>query len=155
MFGVVLHSHLEMCFIFQSCLLILSLLKNLHKIWVAMWFLILLIVVFQDQHLGRRLDVLRNGTGYTTLRHQANHPYLLFLSTTFLKKKFGFIIVGVDIRRLVARSSAETEFRAMAQGVCVPLCLNIILEDLKIKWDDPMWLYCNNKFAINVAHNLV
>ena len=34
---------------------------------------------------------------YTILRYQANHPYLFFLSTTFLKKKFGFIIIGLNI----------------------------------------------------------
>ncbi|XP_057514198.1 uncharacterized mitochondrial protein AtMg00810-like [Actinidia eriantha] len=38
-------------------------------------------------------------------------------------------------QNVVARSSAEAEFRAMAQGVCELLWLKIILEDLKIKWD--------------------
>ena len=41
---------------------------------------------------------------------------------------------------VVARSSAEAEFRAMAQGVCELLWQKIILEDLKIKWDGPMRL---------------
>ena len=36
-------------------------------------------------------------------------------------------------QNVVARSSAETEFRAMAQGVCELLWLKIALEDLKIK----------------------
>ena len=31
----------------------------------------------------------------------------------------------------------------------------VILEDLKIKWDEPMRLYCHNKSAISLAHNLV
>ena len=35
------------------------------------------------------------------------------------------------------------------------LWLKIILEDLKIKWDQPMRLYSDNKFAIGIAHNLV
>ena len=42
---------------------------------------------------------------------------------------------------LVARFSAEAEFRVMTQGVCELLWLNTILEDLKIKWDEPMRLY--------------
>ena len=41
----------------------------------------------------------------------------------------------------------------MAQGVCELPWLKIILEDLKIKWDGPMRIYCNNKSAINIAHN--
>lgn len=56
---------------------------------------------------------------------------------------------------VVARSSAEAEFRAMAQGVCELLWLKFILKDLKIKWDIPMRLYCDNKSAINIAHNSV
>ncbi|RVW64248.1 Retrovirus-related Pol polyprotein from transposon RE1 [Vitis vinifera] len=56
---------------------------------------------------------------------------------------------------VVARSSAEAEFRAMAQGVCELLWLKIVLEDLKIKWDGPMRLYCDNKSAISIAHNPV
>ena len=56
---------------------------------------------------------------------------------------------------MVARSSIESEFRAMTQGVCELLWLNIILDDLRIKWEGPMKLYCDNKLAINIAHNLV
>ena len=56
-------------------------------------------------------------------------------------------------QNVVARSSAESEFRAIAQGLCELLWLEIILDDLRIKWDDPMKLYCDNKSAINIAHN--
>jgi len=55
---------------------------------------------------------------------------------------------------VVARSSAEARFWAMTQGICELLWLKIILEDLKIKWDEPMKLYCDNKSAISIAHNL-
>ena len=54
---------------------------------------------------------------------------------------------------MVARSSAESEFRVIAQGLCELLWLKIILDDLRIKWDGPMKLYCDNKSAINIAHN--
>jgi hypothetical protein len=43
----------------------------------------------------------------------------------------------------------------MAQGICELLWLKIILEDLKIKWEGPMKLYCDNKSAISIAHNPV
>ena len=51
------------------------------------------------------------------------------------------------------RSSAESEFRVFAQGLCELLWLKIFLDDLRIKWDGPMKLYCDNKSAINIAHN--
>lgn len=56
---------------------------------------------------------------------------------------------------VVARSSAEAEFRAMAHGICELLWLKIILTDLGIKWEGTMKLYCDNKSAINIAHNPV
>lgn len=58
-------------------------------------------------------------------------------------------------QNVVARSSAEAEFRAMAQGICELLWLKIILEDLQIEWDGSMRLYCDNKSAISIAHNPV
>jgi hypothetical protein len=56
-------------------------------------------------------------------------------------------------QNVVARSSAEAEFRTMAQGVCELLWLKIILEDLKVKWDSPMTLYCDNKLEISITHD--
>lgn len=58
-------------------------------------------------------------------------------------------------QNVVARSSAESEFRAAAQGICELLWLKIILDDLKVEWQSPMKLYCDNKSAINIAHNPV
>jgi hypothetical protein len=55
----------------------------------------------------------------------------------------------------VSRSSAETEFRSMALGICELLWMKIILEDLRINWDEPMKLYCYNKLAVVIAHNPV
>ncbi|WMV54823.1 hypothetical protein MTR67_048208 [Solanum verrucosum] len=43
----------------------------------------------------------------------------------------------------------------MAMGVCELLWLKIILDDLKIRWEGPMRLYCDNKSAISIAHNPV
>ena len=58
-------------------------------------------------------------------------------------------------QNVVARSSAEAEFRAMAQGICELLWMKIILNDLKIQCDGPMMLFCDNKSAISIAHNPV
>lgn len=56
---------------------------------------------------------------------------------------------------MVARSSAESEFRSMAVGICELLWLKIILDNLKIKGEGPMRLYCDNKSAMSIAHNPV
>jgi hypothetical protein len=58
-------------------------------------------------------------------------------------------------QNVVSRSSAEVEFRSMTLGICELLCIKIILEDLRIKWEELMRLYCDNKFAIGIAHNPV
>ena len=39
--------------------------------------------------------------------------------------------------------------------MCELLWLKIILDDLRIKWDGPIKLYCDNKLAINIAHNSI
>ncbi|CAL2268192.1 unnamed protein product [Prunus armeniaca] len=56
---------------------------------------------------------------------------------------------------IVARSSAEAEFRAMAHGVCELLWLKILFRDLRITIQGPMRLFCDNKAAISIAHNPV
>ena len=76
-----------------------------------------------------------------------------------LVSKLWFFLVGSFVtwrskkQNAVARSSAEAEFRAMAQGVCELLWMKIILEDLKIKYEAPIGLVCVNKSAISIAHN--
>lgn len=56
---------------------------------------------------------------------------------------------------VVARSSAEAEFRAMAQGICELLWIQKLLEELKLKIDLPLKLFCDSKAAISIAHNPV
>ena len=58
-------------------------------------------------------------------------------------------------QNVVARSSAEAEYRAMASRVCEMLWLKRILEELWMPVNMPMKLYCDNKAAISIAQNLV
>ena len=58
-------------------------------------------------------------------------------------------------QNVVARSSVEAEYRAMALGVCELLWLKILLQDLKIEWEGTMRLHYDNKSAINIPHNAV
>ena len=54
---------------------------------------------------------------------------------------------------VVARSSAEAEFRAMAQGICEGIWLNRLLEELRVPSKHPIVLYCDNQAAISIAKN--
>ncbi|KAJ7954112.1 Retrovirus-related Pol polyprotein from transposon TNT 1-94 [Quillaja saponaria] len=56
---------------------------------------------------------------------------------------------------VVARSSAEAEYRAMAHGTCELLWLKRLMEDLRLTIEKPLMLYCDNIAAINIAHNPV
>ena len=56
---------------------------------------------------------------------------------------------------VVARSSAEAEFRSMAQGICEGLWVKKVLEDLRMTVQLPIMLYCDNKVAISIAQNPV
>ena len=58
-------------------------------------------------------------------------------------------------QNVVARSSAEEKFEAVAQGICELLWLKIILDDMKIRWKKLMKLYSDNKSTISIAHNPV
>nr|CAD1822910.1 unnamed protein product [Ananas comosus var. bracteatus] len=56
---------------------------------------------------------------------------------------------------VVARSSAEAEYRAMTHGVCELLWLKRFMQELGLENHRPLILYCDNKAAINIAHNPV
>ncbi|CAL5428100.1 unnamed protein product [Camellia sinensis] len=58
-------------------------------------------------------------------------------------------------QEVVARSSAEAEYRGMAKGVCELLWIKSLMQDLHIKQTNPMRLYCDNKSACDIAHNPV
>ena len=92
---------------------------------------------YTDADYAGSLDDRRSTSGYCTL--------LCGNLVTWRSKK----------QNVVARSSAESEFRSMAIGICELLWLKIIIDDLKIKWEGPMKLYCDNKSAISIAHNPV
>ncbi|GAB2281827.1 hypothetical protein Dimus_039497 [Dionaea muscipula] len=58
-------------------------------------------------------------------------------------------------QKVAARSSAEAEFRGMAQGICELLWVRRVLRDLGVGSSKPMALYCDNEAAIAIAHNPV
>ena len=56
---------------------------------------------------------------------------------------------------MVAKSTAEAEYRAMALGVAEMPWLKSLLEELGVSEDAKMKLWCDNKSAISIANNPV
>ena len=54
---------------------------------------------------------------------------------------------------MVACSSAEAEFCAIAQGICEGIWLNRLLQELRVPLEYPMVLYYNNQTATSIAKN--
>jgi len=79
------------------------------------------------------------------------------------KSTSGFcVLVGGNLvgwrskkQSVVARSTAEAEFRAMASGICELMWLRILLSELHLYCGSPLQLYCDNQAAINMVNNPV
>ncbi|RDY12344.1 Copia protein, partial [Mucuna pruriens] len=56
---------------------------------------------------------------------------------------------------IMKRISVEAEFQAMTYDICERLWMKIILDDLKVKYEEPMKLFCDNNSIISIAHNPV
>ncbi|XP_028055810.1 uncharacterized protein LOC114259975 [Camellia sinensis] len=88
-------------------------------------------------YLGMKAFTNADWTGSVSDRRSTS-GYCTFVGSNFItwqSKK----------QNVVAKSSAEAEFRAMTQGVCELLWIRLLLEDLTIHQTDSMRLYCDNK----------
>src|SRR5262249_40378210 len=58
-------------------------------------------------------------------------------------------------QNVVSWSSAESEYRAMAQSVCELMWIHQLLSEVGLKVSIPTKLWCDNQVAIHIASNLV
>ncbi|KAK2979535.1 hypothetical protein RJ640_013552 [Escallonia rubra] len=93
--------------------------------------------IFSDADWAGSLSDRRSTSGYCT--------YVWGNLVTWRSKK----------QSVVARSSAEAEFRAMAHGICEGMWLKRLLEELQFPPSASMKLMCDNKAAISIAKNPV
>ncbi|RVW97655.1 Retrovirus-related Pol polyprotein from transposon TNT 1-94 [Vitis vinifera] len=93
--------------------------------------------VFTDADWAGSLTNRRSTTGYCS--------YVWGNLVTWRSKK----------QSVVARSSAEAEFRAMAHGICEGMWLQRILKELGIISNSTMTVLCDNKATISIAKNPV
>lgn len=56
---------------------------------------------------------------------------------------------------VVARSSAEAEYRAMAHTACEMMWVRFILQEMSFIMSGPMRMYCENQAAIYISSNPV
>ncbi|WKA00602.1 hypothetical protein VitviT2T_018942 [Vitis vinifera] len=97
---------------------------------------------------------------------QSNSNHTLFLKKQHVDDRRStsgyFTFVGGNLmtwknkkQNVVARSSAEAEFRGMTLGLCEALWLRLLLQDLGYLSRQPIRLFCDNKVACDIAHNPV
>ena len=95
------------------------------------------LILYTDSDFGGSRVDYRSTTGYCT--------FLGGNLVTWRRKKQG----------PVSKSSTEAEFRAMSKGIDEVIWIKHILDELKIKYERPIILRCDNKSAISIAHDPV
>ncbi|CAM8962427.1 unnamed protein product [Rhodiola kirilowii] len=71
--------------------------------------------------------------------------------------KLGSCIISWKTKKqpVVSRSSAESEYRAMAAVCCELIWLARLIDEMGVPVIDAIPLYCDNKAALHIAHNPV
>ncbi|CAN1152027.1 Retrovirus-related Pol polyprotein from transposon TNT 1-94, partial [Linum perenne] len=95
------------------------------------------ITVYTDASWAGELTERRSTTGYCT--------YVWGNLVTWRSKK----------QTVVARSSAEAEYRAVAHGIQEGVWLRRVLEELKVKNTEPIQMLCDSQAAISIVRNPV
>ena len=93
--------------------------------------------IYTDASLARDLETGRSITGY--------YSYLWGNLVTWRSKK----------QTIVSRSSCEAELRAACLGVCEGIWIIRLLHELRIPFDGPLQIWCDNKSSIEMTRNPV
>lgn len=108
---------------------------------------------------GRGLLFSKNGVheieGYTYSDWAGNQTNRRSTSGYFTFVEGNIVTWRSKKQKVVAKSSAKAKYRGMAYGVCELLWVKNVLQDLGIDYEKPMSLHCDNKAAIEIAHNPV
>jgi len=123
------------------------------------WEAVLRIVKYLKRHPGRGL--LYRASGHLRVEaftdsdwaggpsdRRSTTGYCVFLGGNLVNWKS-------KKQTVVARSSAEAEYRAMAHTTCEVVWLRSFLEEIGFSVQLPMPLYCDNQAAIHIASNPV
>ncbi|RVW77383.1 Retrovirus-related Pol polyprotein from transposon TNT 1-94 [Vitis vinifera] len=101
----------------------------------------------REQHMNAIIRILR---------YLKNAPGKGILFAKNVNHQSGNLVTWKSKKQnVVARSSAETEFRGMTLGLCEALWLRLLLQDLGYLSRQPIRLFCDNKAAYDIAHNPV
>ncbi|XP_019161145.1 PREDICTED: uncharacterized protein LOC109157761 [Ipomoea nil] len=111
----------------------------------------------RDSHLVATHRVLRylkgspgKGLFYSTKSH-------FKLKAGFFRFRLGHLCRNKEAKKqaITSISSSEAEYRALASSVCEIQWLLYLLSDLKVIYDSPSVLYCDNQSAIAIGENHV
>ncbi|XP_020412233.1 uncharacterized protein LOC109947142 [Prunus persica] len=108
---------------------------------------------------GRGLLFKKNGhldlEGYTNVDYARNITYRRSTSGYFTFVSGNLVTWRSKKQNVVSRSSAESEYRGIAQGVCEILWLKWLLAEIGFRLNAAIKLHWDNKSAFEIANNLV
>ncbi|XP_022893597.1 uncharacterized protein LOC111408063 [Olea europaea var. sylvestris] len=103
--------------------------------------------LFFEKNNRRGVEIFKDADWAGSTEDRSTTSYCTFV--------WGNLVTWSKKQKVVARSSTEAEFRTVAQGIYEGLWIKKLLEELNVKVELPIKLYCDNKAAINISLNPV